>query len=146
MMRIRVKIIQHAGTPKKEDIWQGLHKAKAFVYMIAQSKEAFWLITDGEQAELILKDSIRKFYEERGLEVQIPPEYGSMRTILVRGLEWYVSEKSEAEIKTFTETSYPEWTLDRVVKIPNNDRLMKLVCSNVRVANAIMDKWIIILN
>ena len=48
--------------------------------------------------------------------------------------------------KTFIETSYPEWTLDRVVKIPNNDRLMKLVCSNVRVANDIIDKGIIILN
>ena len=146
MVRIRVKIVRHDGTPKREDIWQGLRKAKAFVYKIAQSKEAFWLITDGEQAKLILKENVRKFYEEKGLEVQIPPEYDSMRTILVRGLEWCVSEKSEVEIKTFIETSYPEWTLDRVVKIPNNDRLMKLVCSNVRVANDIIDKGIIILN
>ena len=103
MGRIRVKIVRHDGTPKKEDIWQGLRKAKAFVYKIAQSKEAFWLITDGERAELILKENVRKFYEEKGLEVQIPQEYDSMRTILVRGLEWCVSEKSEVEIKIFIE-------------------------------------------
>ena len=146
MVRIRVKITQHDGAPKREVLWQGLRKAKAFVYKIAQSREAFWLITDGEQAELILKDSIRDFYKERGLEVQIPPEYDSMRTLLMKGVEWYVSEKTELEIKTSIETDHPEWKLDRVVKIPSNDRLMKLVCANVRVANDIMEKGLVVLN
>ena len=98
MVRIRVKIAQQDGAPK-EVLWQGLHKAKAFVYKIFQSSEAFWLITDGEQAELILKDSIRDFYKERGLEVQIPPEYDSMRTLLMKGVEWYVSEKNRTRDK-----------------------------------------------
>ena len=146
MVRIRVKIAQHDGTPKKEVLWQGLHKAKAFVYKIVKSSEAFWLITDGEQSELILKDSIRDFYKERGLEVQIPPEYDSLRTILMKGVEWYVSEKTEVEIKIIIETSHPEWKLDRVVRIPSNERLMKLVCCNVRVANDIIEKGLVILN
>ena len=107
---------------------EGLKRAGAFVYKIAQSKEAFWLITDDEQAELILKEDVRQFYKEKGLEIQTPPEYESLRTILVRGVEWYVSEKTEIDIKNFVESKYPGWKLDRVVKIPNNDRLMKLVC------------------
>ena len=36
--------------------------------------------------------------------------------------------------------------LDRVVKIPNNESLMKIVCSNVRVANDIMEKGLVILS
>ena len=68
MVRIRVRIIMHEGTPKKQFVWEGLHKAKAFVYKIVQAKEAFYLITDNEQAELILRDHIREFWREKGLE------------------------------------------------------------------------------
>ena len=61
MVRIRVKIIRHDGVSKKEALWMGLHKAEAYVYKMVQSKEAFFLITDGEQAERILKPEIREF-------------------------------------------------------------------------------------
>ena len=55
-------------------------------------------------------------------------------------------KKTELEIKTIIEMNHPEWKLDRVVKIPSNERLMKLVCANVRVANDIMEKGLVILN
>ena len=135
MVRIRVRIIQHDGAPKKEALWQGLHKAKAYVYKLIQAKEAFYLVTDSEQAELILKDHVRQFLREKGLEVQTPPEHAAMRTILVKGQEWYLAEKSEEDIKHKIQSDYPDWKLERVVKIPNNDKLMKFVCANVRTAN-----------
>ena len=99
MVGIRVKITQHDGISKKEVVWQGVHKAKAFVYKIVQAREAFFLITDSEQAELILQDKIRQFWSERGLEVQLPPDLVASRTVLVKGLEWCVAERSEDEIK-----------------------------------------------
>ena len=61
-----------------------------------------------------------------------------MRTILVKGLEWYVVFKSEEDIKHKIQSEYPDWKLDKVVKIPNNDKLMKLVCANVRTAGEII--------
>ena len=146
MVRIRVRIIQHDGAPKKEALWQGLHKAKAYVYKLIQAKEAFYLVTDSEQAELILKDHVRQFLREKGLEVQTPPEHAAMRTILVKGQEWYLAEKSEEDIKHKIQSDYPDCKLERVVKIPNNDKLMKFVCANVRTANEIMDKGLTIYN
>ena len=146
MVRIRVRIIQHDGASKKEALWQGLHKAKAYVYKLIQAKEAFYLVTDSEQAELILKDHVRQFLREKGLEVQIPPEHSAMRTILVKGQEWYLAEKSEEDIKQKIQSDYPDWKLERVVKIPNNDKLMKFICANVRTANEIMDKGLTIYN
>ena len=146
MVRIRVKITQHDGASKKEALWQGLHKAKAYVYKMIQAKEAFFLVTDGEQAELILKDHVRQFLRDKGLEVQMPPEHVAMRTILVKGLEWYVVSKSEEDIKHKIQSEYPDWKLDKVVKIPNTDKLMKLVCANVRTAGEIIDKGLTIFN
>ena len=69
------------------------------MYKVIHSKEAFFLVTDSEQAELILKDHVRQFLREQGLEVQTSPEHVAMRTILVKGLEWYIGAKSEEDIK-----------------------------------------------
>ena len=146
MVRIRVKITQHDGASKKDIVWKGLHKAKAFVYKVVQSKEAFYLITDNEQAELILKDHVKQFWRENGLGVQTPPELVALRTVLVRGLEWCVADKFENDIKSKIEAGYPDWQIERVVKIPNNDKLMKLICANVRTADYILDKRLVIYN
>ena len=146
MVRIRVRITVHDGASKKQFAWEGLHKAKAFVYKVVQSKEAFYLITDNEQAELILRDHIREFWREKGLEAQMPPELVASRAILVRGLEWCVVEQSEIHIKNKIEAEYPDWKLEKVIKIPNNDKLMKLICSNIRTANDILDKRFVVCN
>ena len=146
MVRIRVKIVQHDGASKKDALWRGLHKAKAYVYKMIETKEAFFLVTDSEQAELILKDNVREFLREKGLEVQTPPEHIVMRTVLVKGLEGNIATKSEEDIKNEIQSEYSDWKLEKVVKIPGNDRLMKLVCANVRTANEIVDKGLIIFN
>ena len=104
------------------------------------------MVTDGEQAELTLKDHVRQFLRDKGLEAQTPPEHATMRTILVKGLEWYVVSKSEDNIKHKIQSEYPDRKLDKVVKIPNNDKLMKLVCANVRTASEIIDKGLTIFN
>ena len=146
MVRIRVKIVQHDGASKKEALWQGLHKAKAYVYKMIEAREAFFLVTDSEQAELILKDNVRQFLREKGLEVQIPPEHVAMRTVLVKGLEGNTAAKSEEDIKHKIQSEYSDWKLEKVVKIPGNERLMKLDCTNVHTTNEIVDKGLIIFN
>ena len=118
MVHIRVKIVQHDGTSKKEALWQGLHKAKAYEYKTIEAKEAFFLVADSEQAELILKDNVRQFLREKGLEVQTPPEHVAMHTVLVKGLEGNTAAKSEEDIKHKIQSEYPDWKLEKVVKIP----------------------------
>ena len=76
--------------------------------------------------------------------MQFPQEYITMRTVLVRGLEWWVSERTKEEIKEHIESEYPSWELQKVVKIPNNNKLMKLVCKTAWIANAVMEKGITI--
>ena len=146
MVRIRVKITRHDGASKKETVWKGLHQAKAFVYKVVQSKDAFYLITDNEQAELILKDHVKQFWRENGLEVQTPLELVASRTVLVRGLEWCVAERSENDIKSKIEAGYSDWQIERVIKIPNNDKAMKVICANVRTSDDILDKGMVLYN
>ena len=144
MVRIRLKIIDHDGESKKTAVWRGLGKAGAFVYKVIETREAFLLITNGTEAEKVLKDEMRQYYLSKGLEVQVPPEYSALKTLMVKGVGWGVFHKSEQEITEHVESVYPNWKLENIIKIPNNETLMKIVCKSPRVADEIVEKGITI--
>ena len=61
MVRIRVKLTQHDGAPKRELLWQGINKVDAYVYKMIAARDAFYLVTDTDQVEKLLKEDIREF-------------------------------------------------------------------------------------
>ena len=144
MVRIRIKVLTHDGESKKSAIWQGLGKVGAFVYKVVESGEAFLLITDAEEAEKILGEESKKFYLSKGLEVQMPPEYSALKTLMMKGVGWGVSHMTEDDIKVHIELTYPNWKIEKVIKITSNDRLMEIVCKSPRVAEEILEKGITI--
>ena len=42
------------------------------------------------------------------------------------------------------ESVYPNWKLEKIIKIPNNETLMKIVCKSPKVADEIAEKGITI--
>ena len=144
MVRIRIKIVTHDGESKKPAVWQGLRRAGAFVYKVVGSGEAFLLITDAAKAEKILGEESKQFYLSKGLEVQMPPEYSVLKTLMMKGVGWGVSHMTEDDIKGHIESVNPNWKIEKIVKIPNNERLMKIVCKSPKVADEIVEKGITI--
>ena len=55
-------------------------------------------------------------------------------------VEGYISELSEEVIKTAIEARNPTWDITKVVKIPNNPKLMKIICESPRVADEMVEK------
>ena len=111
MVRIRIKIVTHDGESKKPAVWQGLKKAGAFVYKVVESGEAFLLITDAAEAEKILGEESKQFYLSKGLEVQMPPEYSALKTLMMKGVGWGVSSMTEGDIKGHIESENPNWKI-----------------------------------
>ena len=144
MVRIRLKVVTHDGELKKSAVWRGITKADAFVYKVIESGEAFILITSGSEAEKILKDETRQYYLSKGLEVQMPQEYSTLKTLMVKGVGWGVYHKSEDDIRTHIESVHPNWKIEKIVKIPNNETLMKIVCKSPSVADQIAENGITI--
>ena len=144
MVRIRIEVVTHGGESKKSAVWRGITKADAFVYKVIESGEAFILITSGSEAEKILKDETRQYYLSKGLEVQMPQEYSALKTLMVKGVGWGVYHKSVDDIRTHIESVYPNWKIERIVKIPNNETLMKIVCKSPSVADQIAENGITI--
>ena len=144
MVRIRLKVVTHDGESKKSAVWRGITKADAFVYKVIESGEAFILITSGSEAEKILKEETRQYYLSKGLEVQMPQEYSALKTLMVKGVGWGVYHNSEDDIRTHIESVHPNFKIEKIVKIPNNETLMKIVCKSPSVADQIAENGITI--
>ena len=102
------------------------------------------MITDAAEAEKTLGEESKQFYLSKGLEVQMPPEYSTLKTLMMKGVGWGVSHMTEDDIKGHIESVNPNWKVEKIVKIPNNERLMKIVCKSPKVADEIVEKGITI--
>ena len=98
MVRIRVKITAHDGSSKKGDLIDGICKAEAMVNKIIESKEAFFLVTDHRNMDKMLKEEVREYLANKGLQIQYPPEYEAARTVMIKNVDSMIAALSEAEI------------------------------------------------
>ena len=99
MVRIRVVIKIHDGTPKKTALWACISKAGAYTYKITESRRCFYLTTDNTQADLLLAPESKQEFTRVGLEIQMPAEYTASRTVFVRGIDEHINTRSEDILK-----------------------------------------------
>ena len=140
MARIRVKIIRHDGISKREALWTCIAKAEAFVYKTITTQDSFVLITDSEQMDKLLTVESKYNFTQEGLEITNPPEYTTARSVLVRGIDIHIKEMSEVDIINDICQNYPECPVVRAIRIPNNPKLMKIICGSSKTANEIIQK------
>ena len=74
----------------------------------------------------------------------MPQEYSALKTLMVKGVGWGVYHKSEDDIRTHIESVHPNWKIEKIVKIPNNETLMKIICKSPSVAEQMAENGITI--
>ena len=57
-----------------------------------------------------------------------------------------MADNSENDIRVKIEAGYSDWQIGNVVNIPNNNKFMKLICTNVRTADDVLDKGFVVYN
>ena len=132
MVRIRIKITKHDGTPMKPLLIQSLCNAEVFVNKIIENKEAFFVITDNKVMDTLLREENRQLFAVKGLEIQYSPEYEAARTVLLRNVDNVISVMTEQEISS---NINKELKIKRVIKIPNSQHLLKIVFNNTEDAD-----------
>ena len=126
MVRIRVKINDHSGQPKKPYLVKCICDADASINKIVESKEAFFLITDNLNMDILLGEDSRARFASKGLEIQFPPEYEAARTIMLRNVDNTISQLTEAElVKRIEDTK--NLKVKKLIKIPNSSHLIKIM-------------------
>ena len=118
-VRVRVKILDHEGSSKKKELIECISNAEVYV-----NKIAFFLITDNRNMDKLLGEEIKQSLMARGLEIQHPPEYEAARTVMLKNVDDQISQFTEGEIASLIER---EHRVKRVIKIPNNNHLVKVI-------------------
>ena len=141
MVRIRVKILQHDGQSKKTLVVQCIAETKALVYRVIESREAFFLITDNENMDRLLQEKSKTLFLDKGLEIQIPPEYEAARTVMLKSVDGIIAEMSIDEICEGIDKNVK---VKRIVKIPNNTHLLKIIFESAHTADEIAKEGLVI--
>ena len=106
---------------------QSLCDAEVFVNKIIENKEAFFVITDNQVMDALLREENRQLFAARALEIQYPPEYEA-----ARNLDNAISALTKQEISSYI---HNELKVKRVTKIPNSQHLLKIVFNNTEDAD-----------
>ena len=116
MPRIRIRIKNHDGTPQRKKLWSVLEKINIYMFKVIDTKDAFILVTDNSQMEKVLDPVSRRAFDESGFEVLTPLEYNAARTLLVRGIDSYISDKAETEIEESIKSKHPNLNIFKIIK------------------------------
>ena len=108
-----------------------------WAYKIIETKEAFILITDNSNMDRLLTDETKTKLVAKGLEILHPPEFDAARTVLIKNVDNTISALSEGEIAGIVGQNFE---IKKVVKIPNNQHLLKIIFQNSRDADRAIDK------
>ena len=141
MVRIRVKINRHDGTPMKPLLIQSLCDAEVLVNKIVENREAFFVITDNRTMDTLLRDTNRQMFAKRGLVIQCPPEYEAARTVLIRNVDSTIRALKEQEIQAYIDK---DLKVKQVIKIPNSEHLMKIVFNSTENADKVVRDGLVI--
>ena len=132
MVRIRVKITEHDGSSKKPNVATCISAAGALVYKIIENREAFIFVTDNQGMDSMLSEASRNRFSEQGLELQFPPEYEASRTVILRNVDALIHDMTEAEI---VENIPDRYVVKKVIKIPGNSHLLKIMFNTAEMAD-----------
>ena len=88
--------------------------------------------------EKLLKEDARQKFADHGLEVQFPPEYEAGKTVMLRNVDAFISSMSEGEMLN----QLRKYNVRKVIKIPNNDRLLKLIFETTNMADRAIEEGI----
>ena len=127
-----MKITAHDGSSKKGDLIDGICKAEAMVSKIIESKEAFFLVTDHRNMDKMLKEEVREYLANKGLQIQYPPEYEAARTVMIKNVDSMIAALSEAEIAAHIDKVYKT---KKIIKIPNNSHIIKVIFHTSEIAD-----------
>ena len=132
MVRIRVKITAQDGSSKKGDLIDGICKAEAMVNKIIESKEAFFLVMDHRNIDKMLKEEVREYLANKGLQIQYLRKYEAARIVMFKNVDSMIAALSEAEIAAHIDKVYKT---KKIIKIPNNSHIMKVIFHTSEIAD-----------
>lgn len=145
MARIRIKDKDPNSPRRRATLWQCLGKAKINPKGIRDTNAAFYVIAEDEMIEKLMAQDCRNIFNQNKFEIQDPPEYNAMRTVVIKKVDRQIAEYDREEIKTSIERENSWAKIDEVVKLPNTDTIIKIRFQTTQMAKKATDSGLFIL-
>jgi len=126
MARIRIKDKDPTSSGRRAKLWQCFGQAKVTVYKVDDTKNAFFAIANDETIEKLMSTHCKAIFQNHQFEIQDPPEYNAMKTIIVRNIDRQIIDYEEREIKETIERENGWAKVEQVIKLPNAPTITKV--------------------
>ena len=148
MARIALKI--KPGTEKKDlknKLYNALGNQKIYPWKVTEGHTNYIIIIKDEEIEKVIEDETKNSLSQIGLEVVIPPEYNSKRTIVIKSIDKHVDNYSDDEIRDNLEKMNNYLKVIEIIKLnKGNFRALKVRLENMTMAQRAIKDGILICN
>ena len=99
MARIALKV--KPGTLRKDlksNLYSTLGDKRIYPWKVIEGQNNYIIIIKDEQVEEIIEETTKEELNKIGLEVTIPPEYNSKRTIVIKDIDKHVDNYNNDEL------------------------------------------------
>jgi len=124
----RIKIRDKNPTPscRRAKLWQCFGHAKVTVHEVDDTKNAFFATANDETIEKLMSTHCKAIFQNHQFEIQDPPEYNAMKTIIVRNIDRQIIDYEERKIKESIERENGWAKVEQVIKLPNVPTIIKV--------------------
>ena len=103
MARIRNKDLSPGDRNQRRNLlWEVLLLNEIIIYKVVDGREgsdAFFVICNDDNCELLLKDETKTNLKKKGFDIQTPPDVEAKRSVIARNVDRYVTDDSAEDIK-----------------------------------------------
>ena len=147
-MALAVKIIdKRPGEQHRHNkVYQVLGKTGVCAKKVHDGKGAFFVITSDNVIETILNDGSKETFSQEGFEVIPPIEYNSMKTIVVKHLDYMIDSFTDDDIIHSIERLIDWVQLESIYRIPSTSKILKMRLKTQQMVQVALDKGIKVLH
>ena len=94
---------------------------------VPDGKGAFFVIASNDAIETILNDGSKETFSQEGFEVIPPIEYNSMKTIVVKHLDYMIDSFTDNDIIHSIERLNDWAQVESIYRIPSTSKILKII-------------------
>ena len=134
------------GTNQHDNVYRTFGKLGISIKKVHDAKGAFYVVISEENLEKILTEENRRECRKEGYELQAPLECTSMKTVIIKQLDYMIDSYTDEEIMDSI-TQLNEWAeVEEMYRLPTTSKMIKIRFASQHMVQIALTKGLIILH
>ena len=134
------------GPNRHNNVYRTFGKLGISIKKVHDAKGAFYVLISEDNLEKILTEENRRECRKEGYELQAPLEYNSMKTVVIKQLDYMVDSYTDEEIMDSI-TQLNEWAeVEDMYHLPTTSKMIKVRFASQQMVQTALTKGLVILH